>query len=60
MGYPRDLADYTAAELLRELQRRDACRANGLCDYCGAALGSRPVCRYAARHNVTPTPALRG
>ena len=57
MSYPRDLDEYTAAELHAELDRRAAARRADLCDYCGRSLDGAP-CRFPNRHRRTgPKPA---
>lgn len=41
MSYMKCLDEYSDTELERELQARHDARADGKCDYCGQALGSR-------------------
>ncbi len=50
MSYPRDLDEYTEAELAAEIVRRREARASGLCDYCGRPPTETP-CRFPERHN---------
>jgi hypothetical protein len=49
MGYPKDLEDYTDAQLIVELYRRHVNRDKGVCDYCGNNADTKP-CKYPARH----------
>lgn len=50
MGYPKDLDDYTDAELKAELKRRVALREKGLCSYCKRSV-KLSTCRYPDRHH---------
>lgn len=45
----RSLADYKELELYSEIGRRESCRREGRCDYCGRP-GHAPACRYPGRH----------
>lgn len=49
MGYRRDLDEYSDEELVQELNRREALRAIGKCDYCQRASNTAP-CRFVKRH----------
>lgn len=49
MSYPRELGEYSAAELLGEILRRRAAQALGRCDYCDQR-GTAPPCRFPERH----------
>ena len=49
MSYPKDLTDYTDADLKREIRRRKQQRDKGLCDYCGRARET-VCCKFPARH----------
>jgi hypothetical protein len=51
MSYPRDLDEYTDAELEAERVRRVKQRDHGLCPYCGGPLDGKP-CRYPEIHRV--------
>jgi len=51
MGYPRDLDDYTTAELETELRKRTAKHNRGECSYCSRKHGTKPECRYPERHS---------
>jgi hypothetical protein len=50
MSYPRDLDEFSDAELREELASREKSRTEGLCDYCRRKLDSRPACRFPERH----------
>jgi hypothetical protein len=49
MSYPRDLDDYTEAELQGELKSREEVRALGVCDYCRRHPFTKP-CKFSERH----------
>lgn len=48
--YMKDLDEHNTQDLLEELERRRALRAQGKCDYCGRVLHSLPACRFVERH----------
>jgi hypothetical protein len=50
VSYPKDLDEYTEAELKAELERRQKAREAGLCDYCGRQ-PSQPACRFPERYS---------
>lgn len=61
MSYPKDLEEYTDAELRAELDRRNLERRNGNCSYCKRPLRDAPQafpaadapveeCRYHERY----------
>lgn len=43
MSYPKDLDEYTDEELKRELARRERCKKEGRCSYCGRLAQTNPV-----------------
>jgi hypothetical protein len=47
MGYPKDLDEYTDAELAKEIVRRWLCKEQSICHYCNQPLGTH-TCKYAA------------
>ena len=49
MGYPKDLEEYSLAELKAEIQRREANTKMGLCDYCRRPING-PACKFPDRH----------
>lgn len=49
MSYPKDLDEYTDAQLREELARREQARAEGRCDYCGRG-NAASACRFPNRH----------
>lgn len=51
MSYPRDLDEYTQAELEHEILRRTAAQENDFCDYCNRECGTLPVCKFPYRHS---------
>ena len=55
MSYPRDLDEYSDAELETERQRRAKNRAKDLCPYCGQDFG-KPPCRYPEMHKALRVP----
>ncbi len=59
MGYaPRDLDEYSRAELHAELARRDEALANLLCDYCNRP-GTATACKFPERHSLAIQVAQR-
>lgn len=50
MSFLLDLDEMSEERLQRELDRRKALRAKGLCDYCERPPSSTP-CRFPDRHN---------
>lgn len=50
MSYPKDLDEYTQAELEAEIELRSKRRAAGLCDYCNRRAGTSPACKFPERH----------
>lgn len=51
MSYPKNIEEYTDAELTLELTRRADLRRNGLCDYCARPPGTEP-CKFPKRHRI--------
>lgn len=51
MSYPKDLDEYSSAELVNEINRRIDLRERDLCDYCGRP-GNAPSCRFPVRHQM--------
>lgn len=58
MSFPRDLDEYSEAELRAELTRRAQVRSTGACDYCGRPVNAEP-CRFPARHQTAAEPLER-
>lgn len=54
MSYPKDLDEYTEAQLQEELARREDVRAQGRCDYCGG-LQTETSCKFPERHHHVQT-----
>jgi hypothetical protein len=51
MSYPKELDEYSAGDLHRELHRRQKIKELGLCDYCGRQLHVLPFCKFPDRHS---------
>lgn len=45
----KDLDEYTRAELLAEIDRRELCDIAGVCDYCNQTTLAKP-CKFPERH----------
>jgi len=52
MAYPKDLDEYTNAEIETEHNRRIVCRNKNICFYCGKPLSNGIQCRLAS-HNLS-------
>jgi hypothetical protein len=52
MSYPRELDEYSLADLEREMARRCDNIKNGICPYCGQKAGTKPSCRFPEQHFV--------
>ena len=51
MSYPKELDEFTEAELRAEIRRRLRMRATGRCDYCERHV-STGACRFPQRHKI--------
>lgn len=51
MSMPLDLDEIPEKRLRAEIARREACRKNHVCDYCGRG-GDTPECKERDRHMV--------
>lgn len=49
MSFPIDLDEIDEAKLAAEIERRQAQRFKGLCDYCGRRPND-PPCKFPSRH----------
>jgi hypothetical protein len=51
VSYPKDLDEYTDAQLDAEITRRARLAQKGLCTYCGQPSAADP-CKFPERHSV--------
>ena len=51
MSYPKDLDEYTTAELELELAERKRKHDAGVCSYCTRDHGKKPSCKFPLRHS---------
>lgn len=52
MGYPMDLNEYSDQRIEEEYQRRQKCKAEGTCHYCGRKLSDGEPCKLKAHRVV--------
>jgi len=50
VSYPLDLDETPTGRLREEIARREDDNLHGLCSYCHRPHGSKPACRFEARH----------
>ena len=52
MGYPIDLDEYTDRQITQEYLRRQKCKEEGECSYCGRQLDDSKSCKIKAHRIV--------
>jgi hypothetical protein len=51
MSYPKDLDEYTDAQIEKEFRRRQECKEKGLCSYCCQPITTHN-CKVAANLDI--------